>query len=109
MIRVCELLLQIESISKLWLLVTKMKAKVTMMNINKLHRSLQMYGKSTLNDYTASLEPQPKLRYSEHLAFVLSEPFLTQLVQSCTQQLVTTVIYRSVLYRTLAPRSEKQK
>ena len=41
MIRVCELLLQIESISKLWLLVTKMKAKVTMMNINKLHRSLQ--------------------------------------------------------------------
>ena len=42
MIRVCELLLQIESISKLWLLVTKMKAKVTIMNINKLHGSLHM-------------------------------------------------------------------
>ena len=54
-----------------------------------------MYGKSTLNDYIASLELQPKLRYSEHLAFVPTEPFLTQLVQSCTQQLVTTV--RSVL------------
>ena len=43
----------------------------------------------------------------EHLAFVPTEPFLTKLVQSCTQQLVTTV--KSVLYRTLAPRSEKQK
>ena len=43
-----------------------------------------MYGKSTLSDYIVSLEPQPKQRYSEHLAFVPTEPFLTQLVQSCT-------------------------
>ena len=38
--------------------------------------------------------------------FCSDRAVLTQLVQSCTQQLVTTG--RSVLYRTLAPRSEKQ-
>ena len=51
--------------------------------------------KSTLSDYVTSLEPQPKQRYSENLGFVPTEQFLTRLVQSYTQQLVTTV--RSVL------------
>ena len=37
--------------------------------------------------------------------FCSDRAVLTQLVQSCTQQLVTTG--RSELYRTLAPRSEK--
>ena len=47
---------------------------------------------------------------TEHLAFVPTEPFLTQLVQSCTQHQLVTTVTRSVLYpRTLAPRSEKQK
>ena len=32
-----------------------------------------------------SLEPRPKQRYSENLAFVPTEPFLTRLVQSYTQ------------------------
>ena len=64
----------------------------------------EMAGKSTLS---ATLEPQPKQRYSENLAFVPTEPFLTRLAQSYTQQLVTTV--RSVLYRDLGPRSEKRE
>ena len=51
----------------------------------------KMYGKSALSDYAASLEPRPKQRYSENLAFVPTEPFLTRLVQSYTQQLVTRV------------------
>ena len=48
---------------------------------------------AALSDYVASLEPRPKRRYSENLAFVQTEPFLTRLVQSYsyTQQLVTTV------------------
>ena len=50
-----------------------------------------MYWKKANYVIVASLEPRPKQRYSENLAFVLTEPFLTRLVQSYTQQLVTTV------------------
>ena len=50
-----------------------------------------MYWKKANYVIVASLEPRPKQRYSENLAFVPTEPFLTRLVQSYTQQLVTTV------------------
>ena len=55
-----------------------------------------MYWKKANYVIVASLEPRPKQRYSENLAFVPTEPFLTRLVQSYTQQLVTTVrsVYR---------------
>ena len=69
MVRVCELWLQIESISKLWLLVTKMKAKVTMMNINKLHRSLQ-------SSSTIKMALHQKQELVNNYSYFMQLPFL---------------------------------
>ena len=57
-----------------------------------------MYWKKANYVIVASLEPRPKQRYSENLAFVPTEPFLTRLVQSYTQQLVTTIGTRTLFY-----------